>query len=200
MHEHAAVWTQIGYTKSRSVHRSNLVSSGRGILEVLMDQSPVDCLTVIGATNMNAGPFSMSGSTARLGRIAILWRGDETARHSAALETSRLKAVFAALADDDKRIRAQQTSSSPANQTAPVPTSLEERVRRRRRITSLAQEAQIRNSRANCSAVVSLQAKILNRDRKSEFLPCTNRDPVKAALRVQRLPGPYCGHCRSAVC
>jgi hypothetical protein len=56
-------------------------------------------LTVIGATNMNAGPISMSGSTARLGRIAMLWRGDETARRSAALETSRFKAVFAALAD-----------------------------------------------------------------------------------------------------
>jgi hypothetical protein len=37
--------------------------------------------------------------TARLGRIAILWRGDEAARHSAAAETSRFKALFAALAD-----------------------------------------------------------------------------------------------------
>src|SRR6516164_4078822 len=36
--------------------------------------------------------------TARLGRIAILWRGDETARSSATPETSRFKAVFAALA------------------------------------------------------------------------------------------------------
>src|SRR5499426_2891117 len=41
----------------------------------------------------------LSGSTARLGRIAILWRGDETARRSATLETSRFKGVFAALAD-----------------------------------------------------------------------------------------------------
>src|SRR5215468_9275247 len=32
-------------------------------------------------------------------RIAILWRGDETARSSAVPETSRFKAVFAALAD-----------------------------------------------------------------------------------------------------
>src|SRR5499426_763410 len=47
---------------------------------------------------MNAEPFPMSGSTARLGRIAILWRGDETARRSATPETSRFKAVFAALA------------------------------------------------------------------------------------------------------
>src|SRR5215470_1713611 len=38
-------------------------------------------------------------STARLGRVAILWRGDETGRRSATLETSRFKAVFAALAD-----------------------------------------------------------------------------------------------------
>src|SRR6188472_2817719 len=41
----------------------------------------------------------MSKSTTRLGRIAILWRGDEVARRSAKPETSRFKAVFAALAD-----------------------------------------------------------------------------------------------------
>lgn len=34
-----------------------------------------------------------------LGRIAILWRGDETARRSTTPGTSRFKAVFAALAD-----------------------------------------------------------------------------------------------------
>lgn len=39
----------------------------------------------------------MSGP--RLGRIAILWRGDEAARRSAAPATSRFKAVFAALSD-----------------------------------------------------------------------------------------------------
>lgn len=38
-------------------------------------------------------------ATTRLGHIAILWRGDEAARRSAAPETSRFKAVFAALAD-----------------------------------------------------------------------------------------------------
>jgi hypothetical protein len=52
---------------------------------------------------MNAEPFSMpdstSDSTARLGRIAILWRGDEAARRSATPDTGRFKAVFAALAD-----------------------------------------------------------------------------------------------------
>jgi hypothetical protein len=37
--------------------------------------------------------------TARLGRVAILWRGDEAVRRSASPETSRFKAVFAALAD-----------------------------------------------------------------------------------------------------
>ena len=36
--------------------------------------------------------------TARLGHIAILWRGDEGTRRSASPETSRFKAVFAALA------------------------------------------------------------------------------------------------------
>ena len=34
-----------------------------------------------------------------LGRIGILWRGDESARHNAKPETSRFKAVFAKLAD-----------------------------------------------------------------------------------------------------
>src|SRR5262245_45107759 len=41
----------------------------------------------------------MSESTACLGRIAILWRGDEAARRSASAETGRFTAVFAALAD-----------------------------------------------------------------------------------------------------
>ena len=48
---------------------------------------------------MNAEPFPMCEATARVGRIAILWRGNEAARRSAAPETSRFKAVFAALAD-----------------------------------------------------------------------------------------------------
>jgi len=48
---------------------------------------------------MNAEPVSMSEPTARLGSIAILWRGDEAARRSATPDTSRFKAVFAALAD-----------------------------------------------------------------------------------------------------
>lgn len=38
-------------------------------------------------------------ATTCLGRIAILWRGDEAARRSATPATSRFKAVFAALAD-----------------------------------------------------------------------------------------------------
>src|SRR4029434_451110 len=48
---------------------------------------------------MSAEPFPMSKLKARLGRIAILWRGDEAERSGATSETSRLKAVFAALAD-----------------------------------------------------------------------------------------------------
>jgi hypothetical protein len=48
---------------------------------------------------MKAQRFSMFEPTARLGRIAILWRGDEAARRTATPETSRFKAVFAALAD-----------------------------------------------------------------------------------------------------
>src|SRR5262245_22321211 len=52
-----------------------------------------------GVGPVNLEPFSMLEPTARLGRIAILWRGDEAARCSASPETSRFKAVFAALAD-----------------------------------------------------------------------------------------------------
>src|SRR5262249_21255834 len=48
---------------------------------------------------MSAERFPISESTARLGRIAILWRGDEAARRSATADNSRFKAVFAALAD-----------------------------------------------------------------------------------------------------
>jgi hypothetical protein len=48
---------------------------------------------------MNAEPPSNCKPTTRLGRIAILWRGDELARRAAAPDTSRFKAVFAALAD-----------------------------------------------------------------------------------------------------
>src|SRR5262249_42827985 len=51
------------------------------------------------STIMSAEPFSRSGSKTRLGRVAILWRGDEAARRSATPETSRFKAIFAALAD-----------------------------------------------------------------------------------------------------
>ena len=41
----------------------------------------------------------MSQSGSRLGRVAILWRGDAAARRDVAPESSRFKAVFAALAD-----------------------------------------------------------------------------------------------------
>src|SRR3954447_8167732 len=50
-------------------------------------------------TNMNARRFPLSEPTPPLGRIAILWRGDEAERRNATPETSRFKAVFAALAD-----------------------------------------------------------------------------------------------------
>src|SRR5215203_92172 len=73
--------------------------------EVLI-QSGVQVLLAAGALtrtehDMNAEPFSMSKATARLGRVAILWRGNEAARRSAAPGTSRFKDIFAALADVD---------------------------------------------------------------------------------------------------
>src|SRR3984885_2348735 len=51
------------------------------------------------STIMNAEPFRMSKSTPRLGRVAILWRGDEAARSSAMPQASRFKAIFTALAN-----------------------------------------------------------------------------------------------------
>jgi Domain of unknown function (DUF6815) len=48
---------------------------------------------------MNAQPFSMPEPTSRLGRVGILWRGDDAARRDATAETSRFRAIFAALAD-----------------------------------------------------------------------------------------------------
>jgi glutathione synthase/RimK-type ligase-like ATP-grasp enzyme len=48
---------------------------------------------------MNVKPFSISEPESRLGRVAILWRGNEAVRRGATAEASRFKAVFAALAD-----------------------------------------------------------------------------------------------------
>src|SRR5262245_32548344 len=48
---------------------------------------------------MNAEMFSMSEPKARLGRVAILWRGDEAAARGATPPASRFNAVFAAPAD-----------------------------------------------------------------------------------------------------
>jgi Domain of unknown function (DUF6815) len=50
------------------------------------------------STIVNEEPFSMSESNTHIGRIAILWRGDEAERRSASPETGRFKAIFAALA------------------------------------------------------------------------------------------------------
>jgi hypothetical protein len=48
---------------------------------------------------MSAESYATAELTTRLGRVAILWRGDEAARRGATLQTSRFKAVSAALAD-----------------------------------------------------------------------------------------------------
>ena len=48
---------------------------------------------------MSANPPSNPQRESCLGRVAILWRGDAAARRGATKETSRFKAVFAALAD-----------------------------------------------------------------------------------------------------
>ena len=41
----------------------------------------------------------MSKLTSRLGRVAVLWRGDEPERRAASVETGRFTAIFAALAE-----------------------------------------------------------------------------------------------------
>src|SRR5690348_4633113 len=43
--------------------------------------------------------FSMSEPRTRVGRVAILWRGDEAARRGVTRENSRFQAIFAALAE-----------------------------------------------------------------------------------------------------
>lgn len=48
---------------------------------------------------MNAERFSIIKPTAHIGRIAILSRGDDAGRRSATPDTSRFRAIFAALAD-----------------------------------------------------------------------------------------------------
>ncbi len=48
---------------------------------------------------MSAASFLMSDIAACVGRVAILWRGDEEARRNALPETSRFKAIFTALGD-----------------------------------------------------------------------------------------------------
>jgi hypothetical protein len=49
--------------------------------------------------DVKLSPSLSERAAGRLGRVAILWRGDEGARRSAKPETSRFKAVFAALAE-----------------------------------------------------------------------------------------------------
>jgi len=46
---------------------------------------------------MSAAPFPISDT--QVGRVAILWRGEEAARRRATADNSRFKAVFAALTD-----------------------------------------------------------------------------------------------------
>jgi hypothetical protein len=89
----AARWRHAVATNPPSAARTN--SQADDVLA--LDQSVRNIMAR--STTMNAEPFSMLKPTARLGRIAILWRGDEMARRSATPETSRFKAVFAALAD-----------------------------------------------------------------------------------------------------
>src|SRR5580693_2941030 len=76
-------------------------SQAPGAIQTVSRPSPAHGPRMRAARSMivNAEPFSMSQHTERLGRVAILWRGDEAARRSASPQTSRFKAVFAALAD-----------------------------------------------------------------------------------------------------
>src|SRR6185369_16675334 len=89
----------LDHTACRVYVSSVGASQAPGVLKTVPVQVllAVRASTRAGSTIMNAEPFSISRPTARLGRIAILWRGVETARRNATPETSRFKAVFAAL-------------------------------------------------------------------------------------------------------
>src|SRR5579871_1720438 len=52
-------------------------------------------------TDTPRSPQKRDGASPPLGRIAILWRGDEAMRRSATPESSRFKDVFAALAREN---------------------------------------------------------------------------------------------------
>jgi hypothetical protein len=83
------VWGDEGPVNERQeLPRRTLQSSGVSQSDAHADKNML----------MSVAPFPISES-ARLGRIAILWRGDEAARRSATADNSRFKAVFAALAD-----------------------------------------------------------------------------------------------------
>src|SRR5262245_16022238 len=75
-------------------------ASGHCRLPAFHRRLPVQVLfTARARAGRTTEPYSMSQSIRRLGRVAILWRGDEAVRRSAAPEASRFKAVFAALAN-----------------------------------------------------------------------------------------------------
>jgi hypothetical protein len=79
-------------------------ASGRRRLPAFQRRLSVQVLLAVralaraAARSSTRSPFHEK-PTARLGRIAILWRGDEATHRSATPETSRSKAIFAALAD-----------------------------------------------------------------------------------------------------
>jgi hypothetical protein len=88
--------------------RPHTQPGGVGLLGTPIRPRAVETWTT--ATTAGSGERSAGGYLLRfgaqacqgdgdLGCIAILWRGDEAARHSAMPEISRFKAVFSALAD-----------------------------------------------------------------------------------------------------
>src|SRR6185295_9068329 len=76
------------------------IAGSRRLLRRLPRPSPAHrpCVFARQEHDHNAEPFSMPESKPYLGRIAILWRGDQAERRGTEPETSRFKAVFAALA------------------------------------------------------------------------------------------------------
>jgi hypothetical protein len=62
-------------------------------------RSPHEATAEASRPEFQRGRIMSSIGSAHNNRIAILWRGDETARRNAAPETSRFKAIFAALAE-----------------------------------------------------------------------------------------------------
>src|SRR5215207_1286581 len=85
---------RIGLLPTGSTSSSAVVARLGG--QPCRDPAAALAIRALTRTDHECGAFFMSKLTARLGRVAVLWRGNEAARRSAAPGTSRFKAVAVA--------------------------------------------------------------------------------------------------------